>query len=126
MNAKELIEAATHFVRTKYCECDHDSGVFNCMGCDIDRMASHILATVREDDGEPVTVERMDNELGWKLQTDVKYTVRYKMQTRDFGLEVEVFKGSASFWVDLEDSGLAVNPLRSMGHLRRLVAALGE
>lgn len=59
----ELLEAAEYFAKHQYCECDYSVGVKNCMGCDIDRMASYILATVHADDDEPVTVTPLALEM---------------------------------------------------------------
>ena len=49
----DLLAAAEYFTSRQSCECDHEVGITNCIGCDIDRMARHILATVHADDDEP-------------------------------------------------------------------------
>ena len=113
MNAKELIEAAKRMKK-------RGVGGFTSLD-DIDLATDYILSTVRPDDDEPVTRERLEAD-GWELRSHVIKSVGYQMQLRDFTLLVELTDGIADLWAD----GLSVNPLKSMGHLRRLVAALGE
>lgn len=55
----DLLSVAEYFANHDGCTCDPEVGVTNCMGCDIGRMARHILATVHPDDDEPVTVEKL-------------------------------------------------------------------
>lgn len=114
MNAKQLIEAATYFNDRPSCECDPESGVTNCMGCDIGMMATHILSTVRPDDDEPVTRESMAFEPEWRCVELLHDRQEYLHRS---GINILCDNGEFRF------RGF---PLRSMGHLRRLVAALGE
>ena len=116
MNAKELIEAATY--------CNEVFGQVEDMSIDagaVMPLVRHTLTTVRPDDDEPVTRERLEAD-GWELRSHVIKSVGYEMQLRDFTLLVELTDGVADLWAD----GLSVNPLKSIGHLRRIVAALGE
>jgi hypothetical protein len=115
MNAKQLIEAAKYFAVHRSCECDPSVGIVNCMGCDIARLADHILATVREDDDDPVTFEKMDAEPGWARHPGYLWQYRHIS-----GLKV--ICETSSRWRMLEPSRV----IKNMGHLRRLVAALGE
>ena len=119
----DLLAAAEYFTSRQSCECDHEVGITNCIGCDIDRMARHILATVHPDDAEPVTVEKMvamgavewpaGRELYWP-----KTRLRYAM---DIG-----WKEDAGFYV-LNDNGHVVylRDTKTMGQLRHLLAGLG-
>jgi hypothetical protein len=117
MSAKELIEAATYFNDMPSCECDPESGITNCMGCDIGMMATHILSTIREDDDEPVTLERLESD-GW-----FRRSIRYRHWHWD--TQISVIEHHPEFIAEFE-TGQALCRLKSMGHLRRLVAALGE
>lgn len=78
MNASELRTAAEYFSENSHCECDPESGVFNCMGCDIACMARHILATVRADDEFPATVEWCDST-SLPLSDTGPYQRRYEL-----------------------------------------------
>ena len=80
MNAKELIEAATYFNDRPSCECDPESGITNCMGCDIGMMATHILSTIRQDDNEPVTVEWVDAETPLVNRSASPYSRNYLLR----------------------------------------------
>lgn len=79
-------------------------------------LARHVLATVREDDDEPVTVERLEAS-GWFRDDRYPWLFHHE---------------DASFPVAQPSSGDGFRSsepnrtLKSMGHLRRLVAALGE
>ena len=115
MNAKQLIEAATYFNDRPTCECDPESGVTNCIGCDVGMMASHILATVRPDDDEPVTRKSLEAD-GW-----FRRSIRY----RHWESQISVIEQHPEFIAEFETEQ-ALCRLKSMGHLRRLVAALGE
>lgn len=118
MNAKQLIEAATYFNDRPSCECDPESGVTNCMGCDIGMMATHILATIRPDDDEPVTRERLEAD-GWFRRS------RRSIRHRHWQSQISVIEQHPEFIAEFE-TDQALCRLKSMGHLRRLVAALGE
>lgn len=65
MTPEQLRAAAEYFTNRPSCECDPEVGVTNCIGCDIDMMARHILATVHPDDDEPVTVEWLRSDCGF-------------------------------------------------------------
>ena len=117
MNAKELIEAATR-LRERHGEwryVEGDSSYFK----DVIASCDHILATVRPDDDEPVTRERLEADGmvkhfkwdSWSPDWD-----RSPMPLQVFSREGE--------WV--YRIGVADSKLKSMGHLRRLVATLGE
>lgn len=123
MNAKQLIEAATYFNDRPSCECDPESGVTNCLGCDIGMMATYILSAVRPDDDEPVTRERLEADENWVMvDTDVyHWKDRYGVMTSYHVTLTQQY--SSLLW---SSTGVVVRKVKSMGHLRRLVAALGE
>jgi len=58
MTPKELRSAAENFSQASYGYLS--SGLLNSDVCAVQSMARHILATVREDDYEPVTEEMID------------------------------------------------------------------
>ena len=111
MNAKELIEAAKRMKK-------RGVGGFTSLD-DIELATDYILSTVRPDDDEPVTRERLEadgmvkhfNWDSWSPDWD-----RSPMPLQVFSRE--------GGWV--YRIGVADSKLKSMGHLRRLVAALGE
>lgn len=107
MNAKNLTDAAKRVLK-------------NIPTADTRLLADHILATVRPDDDEPVTRERLEAEpyLEWD-RIDVLF---YGTIVEDYGIAVRY---RDDVW-EFHDFGGVVLPLKSMGHLRRLVAALGE
>jgi len=124
-NAKQLIEAATYFNDRPTCECDPESGVTNCIGCDVGMMASHILATVRPDDDEPVTREsclamgaRIFGPRRYGFEVDAGQAIVVDMTEPDV-VESEVYIMDDEHRVTLK-----WNPTNH--DLRRLVAALGE
>ena len=102
MNAKELRAAAEEILR------DHP-------GYNEEHLAGHILATILEDDDEPVTRERLDSD-GW---------FRRSILHRHWDTQISVIEHHPEFIAEFE-TGQALCRLKSMGHLRRLVAALGE
>lgn len=102
MNAKELRAAAEEILR------DHP-------GYNEEHLAGHIIATVREDDDEPVTRERLESD-GW-----FRRSIRY----RHWDTQISVIEHHPEFIAEFE-TGQELCRLKSMGHLRRLVAALGE
>ena len=128
---EKLREAAEHFAKYPSCECDPDSGVFNCMGCDIDRMAQYILATVHPDDAEPVTVD--------KLKAMGAIVVASTIENPDTGFDdLEMCLNDDQDTVDLRvyrESDLSIDvwinntalaaTIRTMGQLRHLLAGLG-
>ena len=81
MIPSELRSAAEYFATTDACTCDPESGVTNCMGCDVAAMARHILSTVRDDDGEPVTeldTLRAENA-SLRKQAETNHTLRAEL-----------------------------------------------
>ena len=124
-NAKQLIEAATYFNDRPTCECDPESGVTNCIGCDVGMMASHILATVRPDDDEPVTREsclamgaRIFGPRRYGFEVSAGLAIVVDMTEPDV-VESEVYIMDDEHRVTLK-----WNPTNR--DLRRLVATLGE
>jgi methyl coenzyme M reductase gamma subunit len=106
MTAKELIKAATAL---------RDCG--DATSNEMEGLAATILATVREDDDERVTREKMYTEEGWGFDPLFQEWKRINL-------------GGVS--VSFEEDGVFLRiqsrytTLKTMGHLRRLVAALGE
>ena len=102
MNAKELIEAAKDVLDRQGGHHIHD-------------VCNHILATVRPDDDEPVTRKSLEAD-GW-----FRRSIRY----RHWESQISVIEQHPEFIAEFETEQ-ALCRLKSMGHLRRLVAALGE
>ena len=120
MNAKELIEAATPSSVLIAAAEDLKSrarqgGSQPTMTSDL-WLAQHILATVRPDDDEPVTVERL-GAVGWKGLGTPPWLYRHEDAITDVVLNEPSGRYTTVF---------PAIELKSMGHLRRLVAALGE
>ena len=103
MSAKELTEAATAVKKGGIVY----PGLY--------QMADHILATVRPDDDEQVTRERLEAD-GW---------FRRSIRHRHWESQISVIEKNGEFVAEFEN-GQQLCSLKSMGHLRRLVAALGE
>ena len=125
MNAKQLIEAATYFNDRPSCECDPESGITNCLGCDIGMMATYILSAVRPDDDEPVTREsclamgaRIFGPRRYGFEVSAGLAIVVDMTEPDV-VESEVYIMDDEHRVTLK-----WNPTNR--DLRRLVAALGE
>ena len=119
MNAKELIEAATPSSVLIAAAEDLKSrarqgGSQPTMTSDL-WLAQHILSTARPDDDEPVTRERLEAD-GW-----FRRSIRY----RHWESQISVIEQHPEFIAEFETEQ-ALCRLKSMGHLRRLVAALGE
>ena len=113
MDAKGLIEAATR-LRERYSDWRYvESG--SLYGQDVIVSCDHILATVRPDDDEPVTRERLEAD-GW-----FRRSIRYRHWETQFSVVEKYPELIAEF-----ENGQQICRLKSMGHLRRLVAALGE
>lgn len=113
MTAKELIEAATR-LREEYGNWRYvEAG--SLYGRDVIASCDHILATVRPDDDEPVTREGLEAD-GW-----FRRSIRY----RHWDTQISVIEHHPEFIAEFETEQ-ALCRLKSMGHLRRLVAALGE
>jgi len=117
MNAKQLIETANTY-RLKI-----ETTPKHVWLTETDRlakiMADHILSTVRPDDDEPVTRERLEaDSCGAKKRKTPLGTVYYSVGTvLAYNPEkAELFLNGGSVGIKL----------KTMGHLRRLVAALGE
>lgn len=102
MNAKQLIEPAKDVLERQGGHYIHD-------------VCNHILSTVRPDDDEPVTRERLEAD-GW-----FRRSIRY----RHWESQISVIEQHPEFIAEFETEQ-ALCRLKSMGHLRRLVAALGE
>lgn len=123
MNAKELIEAAEEVLSSHDPACSHIWNAHrSCQWCHRDRrdvyvddIARHILATVHPDDDEPVTLERLEAD-GW-----FRRSIRY----RHWESQISVIEQHPEFLAEFE-TGQQICRLNNMGHLRRLVAALGE
>ena len=107
MNAKELIEAAERM--------NEEWNINRIASEDLQAVVNHILSTVRPDDDEPVTRERMEAD-GW-----FRRSIRY----RHWEAQISVIEQHPEFIAEFETEQ-ALCRLKSMGHLRRLVAALGE
>ena len=123
MSAKELIEAASswkHSIETSRVM----TGSFELKSIfhrQLD-VCNYILATVRPDDDDPVTRERLDADGLVMLVPDCFY-----LKTPDGGLAGFHVTMSEQYPGCLWSHGrVIVVRLKSMGHLRRLVAALGE
>ena len=102
MNAKELSEATKDVLDRQGRHHIHD-------------VCNHILATVRPDDDEPVTRKSLEAD-GW-----FRRSIRY----RHWESQISVIEQHPEFIAEFETEQ-ALCRLKSMGHLRRLVAALGE
>ena len=101
MNAKELIEAANEVLD-------------NQGGYQIHDVCNYILSTVRPDDDKPVTRDAMAFEPDWRCVELLHDRQEYLHRS---GVNILCDNGEFRF------RGF---PLRSMGCLRRLVAAPGE
>ena len=115
MNAKELIESATRLQK---------AGIGGAAKIDdVNACVNHILSTVRPDDDEPVTRERLEADENWVMvDTDVyHWKDRYGVMTSYHVTLTQQY--SSLLW---SSTGVVVRKVKSMGHLRRLVAALGE
>ena len=105
MDAKGLIEAAKRL---------HEMRIEDMPLKDIDDCVDHILSTVRPDDDAPVTRERLEAD-GW-----FRRSIRY----RHWESQISVIEQHPELIAEFEN-GQQICRLKSMGHLRRLVAALG-
>lgn len=110
MNAKQLIEAAKRLQKAGV------GGAANIE--DLNVCVSHILSTVHPDDDEPVTREKMEAD-GWFYDAGMERWLHPKHALH--------FTTGPQYrnvlWFGI---GSIVRTVKSMGHLRRLVAALGE
>ena len=107
MNAKELIEAAERM--------NEEWNINRIASEDLQAVVNHILSTVRPDDDEPVTRERLEAD-GW---------FRRSIRHRHWESQISVIEQHPEFFAEFE-TGQQICRLKNMGHLRRLVAALGE
>lgn len=132
--AKQLIEAATNYKNWSLPHGHPEKGFCDWLLSDVETarrhrddaceaMAEHILSTVRPDDDEPVTRERLEADENWVMvDTDVYYWKdRYGVMTSYHVTLTQQY--SSLLW---SSTGVVVRKVKSMGHLRRLVAALGE
>lgn len=121
MNAKELIEAAKELLSSRDPACSHIWNAHRqCQWCHRDRrdiyvddIARHILATVREDDDEPVTRDAMAFEPDWRCDQLI------------YGVSEYLHKNGFSIVCDNGVFRFRGNVLQTMRKVR-LVAALGE
>ena len=111
MNAKQLIEAAERV--------NEEWNVNRISSEDLQAVINHVMATVRPDDDEPVTRERLEaDSCGAKKRKTPLGTVYYS-----FGTVLAYNPEKSELFLNGGSVGIT---LKSMGHLRRLVAALGE
>lgn len=121
MTTKELIIAAKHILKSTqellkdYEENDHDDpDMLNTINAQL-ACSQYIISTVRDDDDEPVTIEKMKNETEWELTEIQQNAIVFKNNKS----KVAVFKDTAIFWID----NIEIK-LKSIGHLRQLMTAL--
>ncbi len=116
MNAKQLIEAAKSYLMKIETTPKHvwltETDRYGEM------MARYILATVRPDDDEPVTRERLEAD-GW---TKSKYFTKWYITPREH-LTIEVVEDGGDWFFKLGVDDVCIAKMRD---IRRLVAALGE
>jgi hypothetical protein len=103
MNAKELIEAATRLSHLLPEEWDNS---------DVEAVTNHALATVRPDDDDPVTRERLEAD-GWKYYELLHNREEY---VHPNGMAIVCDNG------EYRRYGTVLQTMRKV----RLVAALGE
>lgn len=108
--AKELIEAANRMKK-------RGVGGFTSLD-DIDLATDYILATVRPDDDEPVTRERLEAD-GWVKN---KYFTKWYISPREH-LTIEIAEDGGDWFFNLGTDDVCIAKMRD---IRRLVAALGE
>ena len=112
MNAKELIEAAERM--------NEEWNTNRIASEDLQAVVNHILSTVRPDDDEPVTRERLEADgCGMKKRVTELGNVYFSLPGSLMAYHPEknrLFLNGGS--VELK--------VKSIGHLRRLVEALGE
>ena len=124
MNAKELIEAATpsSVLIAAAKDLEHRARQGGSQPTETSDLwiARHILATVRPDDDEPVTRERLEADgCGMKKRVTELGNVYFSLPGSLMAYHPEknrLFLNGGS--VELK--------VKNMGHLRRLVSALGE
>lgn len=107
MNAKKLRQAAERTM--DYDESDDT---------DIDEIARHILATVREDDDEPVTEERV-RRCGFSRNAEGILELKY-----DYDTWLQFTEG-CRVWIDRGDGSVCVGVVNNMGQFRSLCRGLG-
>lgn len=122
--AKELIEAAKRGKQIaerqlkEYEDEDHDDPdmldiILGHLAC-----FDHILATVRPDDGEPVNDHAIQVD-GWFCRDGVW------LHPDNQSIAVVIVDNGAAMSIGSVARGVELR-VKSMGHIRRLVAALGE
>jgi hypothetical protein len=112
MTPKELRAAAETVIGSQ----DHPSG-WGGMICDAKRIARHILATVREDDGEPVTQEMIDqcSSEGNSVAVSRTTVTHFKAMTTTMCV---VLLGPTGDWITIEKC-------KTRGQFRKLCEGLG-
>ena len=124
MNAKELRQAAEYIV-TMWDNHDSkrivagDELFFNSDGePDSVTFARHILSTVREDDDEQVTEERI-KRCGFSPNAEGTLELKY-----DYDTWLQ-FTDGGRVWVDMGDGSVCVGVVNNMGQFRSLCRGLG-
>jgi len=120
MNAKQLIEAAKEVLSSRDPACSHIwSAHRTCQWCHrdrrdvyVDEMSRHILATVRPDDDEPPSKDRIVAD-GWKCYELLHNREEY---VHPNGMAIVCDNG------EYRRHGTVLQTMRKV----RLVAALGE
>jgi hypothetical protein len=110
MNAKQLIEAAERV--------NEEWNVNRISSEDLQALINHVMTTVRPDDDEPVTPERLKAD-GW---TKSKYVTKWYITPREH-LTIEVVEDGGDWFFKLGVDDVCIAKMRD---IRRLVAALGE
>lgn len=134
MTPQDLIAAAErqqHFTWPPgCCQCDAEVGYAPCEACfeesQIQLLARHVLATVRADDGEPVTVEWVDAETGLGNRSQSPYQRNYEI-VPTIRLIAEACPGGfnpCELWIGAGDSFTRRSVTR--GQVRSLLRALGR
>ena len=124
MDATKLMEAATNYKNWSLPHGHPEKGFCDWLLSDVETarrhrddaceaMAEHILSTVRPDDDEPVTVEKMATEPGWRCDQLIHGVQQYLHVN---GFSVVCDNGVFRF------RGTVLQTMRKV----RLVAALGE
>jgi len=129
MNTKELIEAARNYTNWSLPHGHPEKGFCAWLLSDTETarrhrddaceaMALHILATVRPDDDEPVTRERLEAD-GWVKS---EYFTKWYIVPREH-LTIEIAEDGGDWFFKLGVDDVCIAKMRG---IRRLVAALGE
>lgn len=122
MNAKELREAAYRRWKQAHKELidyeleDHDDPGMKSHWEDMLEMSRHILATVRDDDDEPVTAE-------WLVSVGIIYSEFHDVFYSE-DEAIELVQHSQEFMIREADASLGVT-VKTRGQFRRLCEGLG-